>query len=81
MVTKGTDISPDPADNFLLAMAEVGDADFLVAGDRSGILRFRKHRSTQIVSVRQMVDELKVRAFGFATIDRIVPQTARAIRC
>ena len=55
-----TDLSPDPADNFHLAIVEVGDADFHVAGDRRGILRFRKHRSTQIVSVRQMVDVRKV---------------------
>src|SRR5713101_6764772 len=28
--------SPDPGDNFLLALAEAGNADYLVTGDKSG---------------------------------------------
>ena len=49
------DISPDPADNFLFSMAEAGGATHLVTGDKSGVLAFRKHRSTQIVTARQML--------------------------
>src|SRR5215471_21376592 len=30
--------SPDPDDDFLLAMSEIGDADYLVTGDKSGLL-------------------------------------------
>lgn len=54
------DISPDPADNFLFAMAEAGAASHLVTGDKSGVLAFRKHLSTRIVNARQMVDFLKI---------------------
>ena len=53
-------ISPDPADNFLFAMAEAGAASHLVSGDKSGVLVFRKHLSTRIVTARQMVDFLKI---------------------
>ena len=54
------DISPDAADNFLFSMAEAGAASHLVTGDKSGVLAFRKHRSTQIVNARQMVVLLKI---------------------
>jgi putative PIN family toxin of toxin-antitoxin system len=53
-------ISPDPADNFLFSMAEIGGATHLVTGDKSGVLRIRKHRSTHIVTARQMVAFLKL---------------------
>lgn len=53
------EISPDPADNFLFSMAEAGTATRLVTGDKSLVLTFRKHRSTQIVTARQKVDLLK----------------------
>jgi putative PIN family toxin of toxin-antitoxin system len=53
-------VSSDPADNFLFSMAEAGDATHLVTGDKSGVLRIRKHRSTQILTARQMVDLLKM---------------------
>jgi predicted nucleic acid-binding protein len=35
------DVSPDPADNFLLAMAGVGKADYLVTGDGKHVLSIR----------------------------------------
>ena len=54
------DISPDPADNFLFSMAETGAATHLVTGDKSGVLAFRKHGSTQITTAREMVDLLRV---------------------
>lgn len=44
--------SPDPTDDFLLALSEAGDADFLVTGDRSGLLALERHKATQIVSAR-----------------------------
>jgi putative PIN family toxin of toxin-antitoxin system len=53
-------ISPDPADNFLFSMAEAGAATHLVTGDKSGVLRIRKHRSTRVVTARQMIDFLKI---------------------
>lgn len=45
-------LAPDPADNFLLAMAAVADADFLVSGDRPGVMRLRGQTRTAILGVR-----------------------------
>jgi len=52
------DVSSDPADNFLLGMAEAGQADFLVTGDKSGVLAIRRHGGTAIVTVTRMVKAL-----------------------
>jgi len=45
--------SPDPTDDFLLALSEAGKADFLVTGDKGGLLAFARHLSTRIVSARE----------------------------
>jgi putative PIN family toxin of toxin-antitoxin system len=45
--------SPDPTDDFLLALSEAGKADYLVTGDKSGLLALARHRSTRIVSARE----------------------------
>lgn len=45
--------SSDPDDNYLLAMAEAGDADFLVTGDKSGLLSLTRHEGTRILSARE----------------------------
>jgi putative PIN family toxin of toxin-antitoxin system len=42
--------SPDPADDFLLALSEAGNADYLVTGDKSGLLALDHHKATRIVS-------------------------------
>jgi len=42
--------SPDPNDDFLLALSEAGKADYLVTGDKSGLLSLDRHKATQIVS-------------------------------
>ena len=44
--------SPDPTDDFLLAMSEAGKADYLVTGDKSGLLTLERHQNTRIVSAR-----------------------------
>jgi uncharacterized protein len=44
------DLSPDAADNYLLAMAEAANADFLVTGDAKGLLRLKKVGSARILS-------------------------------
>jgi putative PIN family toxin of toxin-antitoxin system len=44
--------SPDPTDDFLLALCEAGKADYLVTGDKSGLLALGRHKGTQIVSAR-----------------------------
>jgi len=42
--------SPDPTDDFLLALSEAGKADYLVTGDESGLLSLDRHQATRIVS-------------------------------
>jgi predicted nucleic acid-binding protein len=44
--------TPDPTDDFLLALSEAGKADYLVTGDKSGLLALRRHKGTQIMSAR-----------------------------
>jgi len=44
--------SPDATDDFLLALCEGGKADYLVTGDKSGLLTLARHRATRIVSAR-----------------------------
>lgn len=44
--------SPDPDDDFLLALAEAGKADYLVTGDKSGLLALGRHKTARIVSAR-----------------------------
>jgi putative PIN family toxin of toxin-antitoxin system len=45
-------ISLDPNDDHLLALSEAGKADYLITGDKSGLLGLRHHERTQIVSAR-----------------------------
>jgi putative PIN family toxin of toxin-antitoxin system len=44
--------SPDPMDDFLLALSEAGRADYLVTGDKNGMLALEHHKGTPIVSAR-----------------------------
>jgi hypothetical protein len=44
--------SPDATDDFLLALCEAGRADYLVTGDKSGLLALVSHHETRIVSAR-----------------------------
>lgn len=45
--------SADPTDDFLLALSEAGRADYLVTGDKSGLLALARHYATRIVSARE----------------------------
>ena len=47
--------SPDPTDDFLLALSEVGKADYLVTGDKSGLLSLARHKGARIISARDFV--------------------------
>jgi uncharacterized protein len=51
-------IAPDPKDSFLLALAEIGEAAFLVTGDKQ-LLELRYHKSTRILSPAEMTKLLK----------------------
>ncbi len=46
------DVSPDPYDNFLLAMAQVGQADLLVTGDKRDLLSLASYQRTRILTAR-----------------------------
>ena len=46
----GVQRSPDPNDDWLLGLAEAASADYLVTGDKSGLLSLKKHRSTSIIA-------------------------------
>ena len=54
--TDEINVSRDPGDNFLMAIAVTGDADYLVTGDRrSGLLALRQYRRTRIVTAAQFL--------------------------
>lgn len=52
------EVSPDPFDNFLLAMAEASHADILVTGDKRGLLDLAAHRGTRILTPRAALELL-----------------------
>jgi len=45
--------SPDPADDFLLGLSEAGKADYLVTGEKSGLLALNRHKATLIISAQE----------------------------
>jgi putative PIN family toxin of toxin-antitoxin system len=47
--------SPDPHDNYLLAMAASGSADFLVTGDKRDLLALRLFEGTKIMTTRDFL--------------------------
>jgi putative PIN family toxin of toxin-antitoxin system len=47
--------SPDPYDNYLLAMAASGSANFLVTGDKRDLLALRLFEGTKIITVRDFL--------------------------
>lgn len=51
--------SRDPADDFLLAMAQAGRADFLVTGDKGDLLPIVRFGKTRIVTARQLLGYLR----------------------
>ncbi|MGL4231076.1 MAG: putative toxin-antitoxin system toxin component, PIN family [Casimicrobium sp.] len=46
------DVSPDPFDNFLLATAQVTQANFIVSGDKADVLSLNQFGATRIVTMR-----------------------------
>jgi uncharacterized protein len=53
------ELSPDPTDDFLLALSEAGKADYLVTGDKGGLLALARHKTTRIISVRKFAEHIK----------------------
>ncbi len=52
------DVSPDPCDNYLLAIAYGGAADYLVTGDKNDLLSIRKFQGVPIVSVTDFLQQV-----------------------
>ena len=48
--------SPDPADDFLLALCQIAKADYLVTGDKSGPLVLARHEATRIVPAKEFAE-------------------------
>ena len=48
-------VSPDPYDNYLLAMAVTGTADFLVTGDKGDLLALKIYEGTKILTAREFL--------------------------
>ena len=57
MVTNlpSVDVCVDPFDNYLLAMAVAGSADFLVTGDKRDLVSLRLYKGTKIVTIRDFL--------------------------
>ena len=51
------DASPDPDDNYLLALAAAGEADFLVTGDKRDLLGLAVYQGTKILTVRDFLTQ------------------------
>lgn len=54
-------LSRDPQDNPVIAMAVAGRADYLVTGDRRGLLSLKRVGSTRIVTAAEFLKILKRR--------------------
>ena len=48
-------VCSDPFDDYLLATAQVGAADYLVTGDKRDLLTLRVYEGTRIVTVRDFL--------------------------
>ncbi len=52
--------SPDPRDDFLLALCEAGQADWLVTGDKDDLLALGQHGRTKIIPAAGLRAELGI---------------------
>jgi uncharacterized protein len=50
--------SPDPKDNYLLAMAQTGRADYLITGDKADLLSLGHFGPTRILAARAFLSQL-----------------------
>jgi predicted nucleic acid-binding protein len=51
--------SPDPEDDYLLAMCAAGRADLLVTGDKNHLLSLKTHGRTQIITAQKFAERLR----------------------
>ena len=53
------DLSQDPDDNPLLAIAIAGEVDYLISGDKRDVLALKKLAKTRIITARRFLTILK----------------------
>ena len=53
------DVSPDPYDNYLLAMSSAGRVNSLITGDKRDLLLLKKYETTAIVPVSDFLASLR----------------------
>lgn len=53
-----TQRSPDPRDDFLLALCEAGDVDILVSGDKTDLLALGSHKRTRIMTAASFAEQV-----------------------
>lgn len=59
-------VARDPKDDYLLAAALLGQADYLVTGDKD-LLELKKVRNLQILSPKDFAKKLKISSFSTAS--------------
>lgn len=52
--------SRDPRDDFLLALCEAGNAEWLVTGDKADLLALKRHAAARIVTAAEFARVLEV---------------------
>jgi uncharacterized protein len=57
-VTSVVNASPDPDDNFLLALALDGGADFLITGDKSDLLVLKEFNRIPIITLGKFLEQI-----------------------
>ena len=70
-------VSRDPHDDYLFSMAKAGEANYLVTGDKAGVLAVRKYDKTTIVTARKMVAILGLKSQA----ERTKPKRAPSYEC
>nr|WP_295929222.1 putative toxin-antitoxin system toxin component, PIN family [uncultured Dyadobacter sp.] len=56
VVSSVVEASPDPNDNFILALAKDGQADYIVTSDKPGLLNLESFESIPIVRLQRFLD-------------------------
>lgn len=59
LVTSIVEVSPDPNDNFILELAKDGQADYIVTGDKRGLLYLGHFEGIPIVRLHEFLDIIK----------------------
>jgi putative PIN family toxin of toxin-antitoxin system len=73
------DASRDPGDNFMLPIAQAGEADVLVTGDKHDLLSLKKFERTRIVTARQFLDSSARKRSAYRR-DHPAPRVAESAR-